>query len=173
MNLEKVTKQARPNCAECSCCMKKESVIYFHRKGGQYEHGRKTRRECSIFIQIQDSCNAIDAGRIRASENGGTMRRGKRGGVYCERHAGKNGPRWIPAARRQQHRRRVIPAARKFDAKKEVDTAHAAPTSFFVACFPWGVFRGRLFRGSHPGPAAGVKIAPARRCCCLDTPPRR
>ena len=164
MNLEKVTKQARPNCAECSCCMKKESVIYFHRKGGQYEHGRKTRRECSIFIQIQDSCNAIDAGRIRASENGGTMRRGKRGGVYRERHAGKNGPRWIPAARRQQHRRRVIPAARKFDAKKEVDTARRRAYLFFCCPFLWGVFRGRLSSGGSMMPApVGDRTPPPRR----------
>jgi hypothetical protein len=44
----------------------------------------------------------------------------------------------------------VIPAARKFDAKKEVDTARAAFTSFFVACFPWGVFRGAFSVGRFP-----------------------
>mgnify|MGYP006943172967 CR=1 FL=1 len=76
----------------------------------------------------------------RRRSNGGKCAR-----VHFDSHAGKNGPRWIPAARRQQHRRRVIPAARKFDAKKEVDTARAAPTSFLLP-----VFRGAIFPGRFP-----------------------
>ena len=34
----------------------------------------------------------------------------------------------------------------------EEDLNAAAPTSFFVALFPWGVFRGRLFRGGSMMP---------------------
>lgn len=96
--------------------------------------------------------------------------------IHFDGHAGKNGPRWIHAARRrrQQPRRIVQHPPRKIDAKKEVDTARRRAYLFFAALFPWGVFRGgvfrgRLFRGSHPGPAAGGKIAPRRRCC-LDRP---
>lgn len=71
----------------------------------------------------------------------------------------------------------MIPAARKFDAKKEVDTARAAFTSFFVARFPWGdfsgafsvgVFRGRLDDaapvGDHaPPPLLSGQAEPRRR----------
>lgn len=62
----------------------------------------------------------------------------------------------------------MIPAARKFDAKKEVDTARAAFTSFFVARFPWGNFSGAFSVGGSMPPAAGEiaadldSIAPPR-----------
>jgi hypothetical protein len=36
--------------------------------------------------------------------------------------------------------------------KKEVDTARRRAYLFFVALFPWGVFRGRLFRGGSMMP---------------------
>ena len=41
---------------------------------------------------------------------------------------------------------------RKYDAKKEVDTARRRVYLFFVARFPWGVFRGRLSRGGSMMP---------------------
>ena len=62
----------------------------------------------------------------------------------------------------------MIPAARKFDAKKEVDTARAAFTSFFVARFPWGDFSGAFSVGGLMPLAAGEiaadlgRIAPPR-----------
>ena len=72
----------------------------------------------------------------------------------------------------------MIPAARKFDAKKEMDTARAASISFFVACFPWGVSSGAFSVGGSMPPAAGEiaadldSIAPPR-CGRQQHRPRR
>ena len=49
----------------------------------------------------------------------------------------------------------MIPAARKFDAKKEVDTARRRAYLFFVARFPWGDFSGAFSVGGSMPPAAG------------------
>lgn len=68
----------------------------------------------------------------------------------------------------------MIPAARKFDAKKEVDTARAAFTSFFVARFPWGDFSGAFSVGGSMPPAAGEIAADLdrpRRPDADDGPP--
>ena len=69
----------------------------------------------------------------------------------------------------------MIPAARKFDAKKEVDTARAAFTSFFVARFPWGDFSGAFSVGGLMPLAAGEIAADLdrpRRPDADDGPPR-
>lgn len=82
----------------------------------------------------------------RRRSNGGKCAR-----VHFDSHAGKNGPRWIHAARRrrQQPRRIVQHPPRKIDAKKEVDTARRRAYLFFVAFFrgaflwrrfPWAAF---------------------------------
>ena len=70
----------------------------------------------------------------------------------------------------------MIPAARKFDAKKEVDTARAASTSFFVACFPWAAFPWAFSVGGSMHHAAGEIAADLdrpRRVDADDSSPAR